>query len=90
VDLTGLLKTLVRSGCWDRALIVFEWARMNQLRIDTSTVETMVHPLGREPKYLVMCKVLDKIPLQYYLVDIRAYTEFAFSDVTQFLCLFVQ
>ncbi|CAH8255971.1 unnamed protein product [Arabidopsis lyrata] len=77
-DLVRLVKGLDDSGHWERAVFLFEWLVLSSdsgaLKLDHQVIEILVRTLGRESQDSVAAKLLDKIPLQDYMLDVRAYT----------------
>ncbi|WVY96399.1 hypothetical protein V8G54_028550 [Vigna mungo] len=79
VDFLGLLKALDLSGKWKRVLLLFEWGWLHfrseqNLRLDNQVVELTVQILGKESQHSIASKSFDLIPVEQYLLDVRAYT----------------
>ncbi|CAM9001120.1 unnamed protein product [Rhodiola kirilowii] len=79
VDLASLLKGLESVGCWEKALLLFEWVAINlntekANKLDNQLIEQIVRILGKESQHTVAAKLFEKIPLEEYSLDVRAYT----------------
>ncbi|CAN0911148.1 Pentatricopeptide repeat-containing protein At2g18940, chloroplastic [Linum grandiflorum] len=74
-ELISLLRALDRCGSWERALLLFEWAVLNDdKKVDNQVVGLMVRILGRESCHTIACQLFDEMPLKEYELDVRAYT----------------